>query len=214
MSDSEEEGQETTEESFGEWITSPQMLVSLSAVLLSLCGLFVSLYETSIMREEQYASVWPHVEIGPSLNENDYALAFLIQNTGVGPANIKAAHIKHNGEIIKNWREIVTRFTEDENYFTGSINLINGSVLPPRSDQESIYEFNADTSNVRKELFYKFRNQILEGNLNINICYCSVYDQCWTADMQNSLKRYRGEEALNKSELKVQNCKDFPVSGI
>jgi hypothetical protein len=214
MSESEEETQEATEESFGEWITSPQMLVSLSAVLLSLCGLFVSLYETSIMREEQYASVWPHVEIGPSVDGNDLSLAFRIQNTGVGPANIKAAYLEYNGEIINNWREIVERFTEDENYFTGSINLVNGSVLPPRSDQESIYAFDADTSSVQQELFYEMRNQVFEGNLNINICYCSVYDQCWTANMQNSLKRYRGEKALSKGDLKVQSCKDFPVSGI
>lgn len=212
MADSNEE--QKKEESFTEWITSPQMLVSLSAVLLSLCGLFVSLYETSIMREEQYASVWPHVEIGPSLNRNDHSLAFHIQSTGVGPAKIKAASIEYKGETINNWRELIDRFTEIENYFTGSINLLNGSVLPPRSNKESIYEFDADTSEVQKELFYKIRNQVLEGNLNINICYCSVYDQCWTADMQNSLKRYRGEKALSKSELKVENCKDFPTSGI
>lgn len=42
--------EENVEESFADWITSPQMLVGLSAILLSLCGLFVSIYEASLMR--------------------------------------------------------------------------------------------------------------------------------------------------------------------
>lgn len=84
--------------SFINWITGPEMLVGLSAVLLSVCGLVFSIYETSIMREEQYASVWPCVEIGPSFGGEDVKI--WIQNTGVGPAKVRSAAVQYDG-IVK-----------------------------------------------------------------------------------------------------------------
>jgi len=57
------------DESFTDWLLEPQTLIALSAVLLSVCGLFVSLYETSLMRQEQRASVWPRVSIGFTIND-------------------------------------------------------------------------------------------------------------------------------------------------
>lgn len=37
------EGDNRPDESFSEWIAEPQTMIGLSAVLLSLCGLFVSI---------------------------------------------------------------------------------------------------------------------------------------------------------------------------
>ncbi len=68
---------------FSEWIRSPQTMIALSAVLLSVCGLFISIYETSLIREQQLASVWPNVEVSPSINDGD--LKIFVQNTGIGP---------------------------------------------------------------------------------------------------------------------------------
>lgn len=37
---------------FSDWIRSPQTMIALSAVLLSVCGLFISIYETTLIREQ------------------------------------------------------------------------------------------------------------------------------------------------------------------
>ncbi len=39
--------------SFSQWILRPQTMIALSALLLSLCGLFISIYEASLIREAQ-----------------------------------------------------------------------------------------------------------------------------------------------------------------
>lgn len=50
--------------SFRSWVARPEVLVALAAVLLSLCGLFVAIYETTLIRQEQRASAWPSLMVG------------------------------------------------------------------------------------------------------------------------------------------------------
>ena len=45
-----------------------EMLVGISAVVIGVCALAVSLYETSLMREEQRAAVMPLLELSRSYN--------------------------------------------------------------------------------------------------------------------------------------------------
>ncbi len=55
--------QGTDQQPFSTWIMLPQTLIGLSAVLLSVCGLFIAIYEASLIRQAQRASVWPYVEV-------------------------------------------------------------------------------------------------------------------------------------------------------
>jgi hypothetical protein len=101
--------EENVEESFSDWISSPQMLVGLSAILLSLCGLFVSIYEASLMRQQQRASAWPHVEVGPSFSGRSVEL--VVRNTGVGPARIRAANVTHRDGVRSDWDTLLRSVT-------------------------------------------------------------------------------------------------------
>ncbi|MEM6337563.1 MAG: hypothetical protein AAF752_13415, partial [Bacteroidota bacterium] len=49
------------------WYQNAEMVVALSALVLSLCGISVALYEASLIRQAQRASVWPNIEVGASL---------------------------------------------------------------------------------------------------------------------------------------------------
>ncbi|MBU2677456.1 MAG: hypothetical protein KJP16_10250 [Gammaproteobacteria bacterium] len=49
----------------------PEMLVGISAVVIGLCALGVSFYETSLMRSEQRAAVVPILELGRSYNYSE-----------------------------------------------------------------------------------------------------------------------------------------------
>jgi hypothetical protein len=87
------------------------MLVSLSAVLLSVCGLFISIYETYLIREQQHASVRPNVEVTPSIRSK--TLKIFVQNTGIGPARIKSASILYQDEVKKNWPALLNSIEYD-----------------------------------------------------------------------------------------------------
>lgn len=157
--------------SFGEWVSRPQTMIGLGAVLLSLCGLFVSIYETSLERQEQRASVWPRVLVAPSLSGD--SVKVIVSNNGIGPAQVRAAAVEHNGEHVSGWREMMERHDIQGSVSTS---LLNERVLSPDSE---INAFSIEDST------RSLRRSILFGDLDITLCHCSVYEECWVTSMQN-----------------------------
>lgn len=70
---------------------SADRVVSLSAIFVSLGTLFVILYQTSLMREAQKASVMPYLKMGYTFNTEHQSL--VLSNNGLGPAKIEALRI-------------------------------------------------------------------------------------------------------------------------
>ncbi len=191
---------------------SPQMLVGLSALLLSVCGLFISIYEASLIRQAQRASVWPYVEVSASLRSSRIQLG--VQNTGVGPARIQAASVTYKGETKANWWDLILN---DLGANVDSVGFyqsaINGRVLPTNSEQEIFFRITKDSGPAARELFASLRREIIEGTIDVTVCYCSVYDECWISSVQNMLKRWRGVEPLSASQV-VDDCEAVKPSGI
>jgi len=204
--------EESVEESFADWISSPQMLVGLSAILLSVCGLFVSIYEASLMRQQQRASVWPHVQVGYSQGAGE--VTFAVRNTGVGPAHIRAAHVPHEDTVAADWsallQSVSTADTISADTIGYSVSLISGSVLPPQSEREDI--FSMEDGAGPTPLLWRLKEEVRENNLDVTVCYCSVYDQCWRTTLQNSLRVLRGEDPSRHRS--VDDCEGVAQSGI
>ena len=193
-------------------IASPEMLVALSAVLLSVCGLFVSIYETSLIRQAQRASVWPHVQIGVSLTQAGIELR--AQNTGVGPARIQASAVTYKGKTLEDWRDLIRSVAGKEaDSVKSTLSLINGRVLPIDSMKSVIFSVASDTGAVEREVVELLGRAILEGDVDVTTCYCSVYNECWTSSLQDMLNRARGVETPNAPH-EVDDCDSAKRSGI
>jgi hypothetical protein len=172
------------DESFTDWLLAPQTLIALSAVLLSICGLFVSLYETSLMRQEQRASVWPRVSIGFTIN--DTLVTFIAENAGVGPARVQSAEIRHNDSTMVNWSELMRRTSSGPLSVSSSLNLVNGRVMSP----EKRVEF-AKLDFRDEQQAAALAESVLDGTTDIRACYCSVYNECWVTSLQQRLSGMR-----------------------
>ncbi len=77
----------------GKHRVEPEMLVGISAIVIGVCALGVSLYETHLMREEQRSSVLPILELarsyyvdGRSDSTSEWRLELYVENVGIGPA--------------------------------------------------------------------------------------------------------------------------------
>jgi len=172
------------DESFTDWLLEPQTLIALSAVLLSVCGLFVSLYETSLMRQEQRASVWPRVSIGFTIN--DTLVTFIAENAGVGPARVQTAWARHGDSTMANWGELIIRTSAGPVSVNSSINLVNGRVMSPEKRIEfAILDFRDEQQAAL------LAASIFEGETDIRACYCSVYNECWVTSLQQRLSGMR-----------------------
>jgi hypothetical protein len=70
-------------------------LVAFSAILISVCTIGITLYQTKLMRESAHASVMPYLAI--SIRSNSDGVYLMLNNTGIGPALIDDVRIRHKG---------------------------------------------------------------------------------------------------------------------
>ena len=150
----------------------PELLIALMAVLISFSTLFVYLYQSSLMKTQQKMSVWPHITFGPSWG-NDH-LTINIINKGVGPAIIKQVSIEINNYQIDGIHELMSfvpdSLQSDFNYSS----IWPGQVIMSGENIQLFQNKNSET--------IKYLLGLMEGEkIKIEICYCSIYDDCWTS---------------------------------
>ncbi len=200
---------------FSTWIMRPQTLIGLSALLLSLCGLSIAIYEASLIRQAQRASVWPYVEVSASIHRDRISLR--VQNSGVGPARIRAAAVTYKGETQANWSDLIRSVVRDDTVRVRVKNLytsfINGRVFPPDSPQETIFRVVADSGVTSPAFITLLQDAIYDHRVDVAVCFCSVYEECWISNLQNMIRRTRGDAMPNESR-EVDDCDSMQRSGI
>jgi hypothetical protein len=74
-------------------------VLSLSAMIVGLGSLFIIVYQTALLREQQKASALPYLWLG--LQVNDERSYVFVRNTGVGPAMIEDVVLRYQGREIR-----------------------------------------------------------------------------------------------------------------
>lgn len=197
--------------SLGRWLSRPQTLIGLSALLLSVCGLFISIYEASLVRRQQRASAWPHLEVAPSLGDGRVKL--WIRNTGVGPARIHAAALTYDGETLPGWDALLRELSEDAGRIPTYRSQVSGRVFPADSQGEAFFAVEPESGEAARELVPILRREIETGRLDVEVCYCSVFEDCWIARLQDIVARSRVAEP-GVGSRQVESCAGADVSGI
>ena len=158
---------------------NPEMLVGVSAVLIGVCALFVSLYETKLMREEQRAAVMPMLELSRSFyfepdNEDTmdkWRLRLQTENVGIGPARIRDFRVTVDSEPKASWDEAMRALLNQDEPVTYGQSSINRRTVPP---ERMIVMFDLADRHLAPSIYKEFHRFDYEA------CYCSVFDECWT----------------------------------
>ena len=155
------------------------MLVGISAVIIGLCALGVSLYETSLMRSEQRAAVMPILELARSYSysEEDSSknrLSLIVQNVGIGPARVVDFRVTVDGEPVATWDAAFRALAGVEERVAYSMSTINGRTIPP---DKTITMFSLSDLEHLDTILGDFER------LDFMACYCSIFDECWTTKM-------------------------------
>jgi len=167
-----------TEESPRKKAIQPEMLVGLSAVFIGVCALVVSLYEASLMREEQRASVLPIIELARSHytkedSPDKWRLSLHAENVGIGPALIGDFRVTVDGKAHPTWRSAFTALLGDDVQLSYGQSTINGRTIPA---DRMITMFELSNTEIATDIMANF------DRLNFEACYCSVFDECWKTD--------------------------------
>lgn len=158
---------------------SPEMITALSAVIVGVCAILVSLYQAELMRNQQAAAVWPYVNIGMSSNMygEPPELMFLAANSGVGPAIVRWAELRLDGEPVTTWEGLSATLTDAETAARPrQIQTLNGRVIKAG---EHIIVFQPRDRALIEALFAASAERV-----DVLVCYCSIQDECWTTSFR------------------------------
>lgn len=154
-----------------------EKIVSMAAMFISICTLFTIIYQTTIFREQQYASVYPRLEIWNNGGRENYQ--FTIVNTGIGPAFIEDVRIIHADSVFQGDPARFASFymkTLGDSVRNMSYNYSNmptGRLIRPGQEVRMI---TIEDSRRATQFFRKlFGNQTAK----LEVVYSSVYGERW-----------------------------------
>jgi len=155
-------------------------LTSALALAVSIFALAIGAWQTRLMQSQARAAVWPHLSIGYTYNSNvdDNGFIWHVDNNGVGPARIESVTLTLDGKPVKHWRDALATLGFDREMRVSTTSL-RGEVIPPSLNRETAIEpirvNERGAAGVFKAAVPRFR---------MEVCYCSVYDDCWIAHWQ------------------------------
>jgi len=163
------------------WYQKGEMLIGLSALVVSLVAVGVGVYSAVTDRIYAKASVWPRLVVSTNVSTSDNSFSEIgvkISNKGTGPAIIKSLRVWSKDTEIKQWNDIV----EPHRKLLKSISLTTSELTNQviSADQTFVlFNLGSDSSDSIK----KYKEKIFPTKLEV--CYCSIYDECWKVDSEN-----------------------------
>src|SRR5690606_33228222 len=104
--------------------------------------------------------------------EQTYIFKYNVLNSGTGPAIIKYAKLRYGEEVIHDWKDLFARTNIKIDRASNS--FINGRVIPAGTTVDPIAIYSRESL-----------DEFVKGpdtKVSIEICYCSIYEQCWIVD--------------------------------
>jgi hypothetical protein len=151
---------------------SSELIVALAAIFVGVATLFVYIYQARIMQHQQYASVWPYIE-WVTYSSDTEGFFIQVENKGVGPAIIKSVKMKLNGKQLNDNQELFKAMIGIDD-FDYDQSTVEGRVIAAR---EIIKPFFIPDSVIAN----KFNAAWKKNKFSLEICYCSIYGECWTS---------------------------------
>jgi hypothetical protein len=166
------------------------MTVAFTALFLSVVSLGLAVVHGRTMEKMAEANArlvaansWPFLSYGAGWVTTNGVLKIHMQvsNTGVGPAKIESA------ELV--WKGVA--YDRDEEFLKACCGFDPTSGTPFDSNLvpyqvlragESI-RFLEFTQPANPPVFAALQRAALSRDLQVNICYCSIFDECWKSDL-------------------------------
>ena len=171
-----------------------EKLLGLSALFISLMTLIVFVYQTNLIRKQQYMTVYPHLDI---VNNNSGSLnyKYVLENRGVGPAFITSIEVS---DLNGNKYDDLVAYVEANLPAKDSIAYHYSDIGIGRliSANEKIYLFGLSDPQYLKNIGYppntveganKLRAILNSDSLRYKIIYESVYGESWTLSSESSI---------------------------
>ena len=142
--------------------------IAIASMALALASLWFSMYQGSAIRQHQRMSVRPWLWI--DFRFDDSGAGFALMRMGTGPARIQSFEVFVDGKPQSDWTAAMSALglPEDSDYHFSV--PIPGILYMPGSDLTLFWVKHGPAAVLMMERF---------ARLDIVVCYCSLYDECW-----------------------------------
>ena len=151
---------------------SAEHILSLCALITAVIAVWVAVAEQQANREYQRLSVEPYLELS-NTNRNGYER--VLTNTGLGPARIQSVKVTFKDKPALSWLEITNEIIEKSGEKEPIGSITYSSLWRGRQIQAG------ESTSLLHVKDRKFINLLQKSipKANMEICYCSMYKDCW-----------------------------------
>ena len=145
-----------------------QHWTALTAIVISVCALVLSIDSARQDREHKRLSVRPVISI--SFSYTDDGAGFRARNVGLGPAIVKWFTVYVDDIPRSSWTDVRAALGMTDTDFRFGL-----------FHQEMIYQPDSQSATVFWYTNRESAQQLIANRRRIRteICYCSLYDECW-----------------------------------
>ncbi len=158
-----------------------EILIGISAMIISLSTLVVFIYQTNLMRKQQYKSVYPYLGV-THMNSNSINYAYVIKNKGIGPAFITDIDITDStGQSYNSLLEYTkSNLSKKDSIPLRYTDLFVGDLIQEKEEIALIKQSDKTLALKTIARANKLRKALDSDNLKLAITYESIYGESWT----------------------------------
>jgi hypothetical protein len=177
------------------------LTLALCAVLISIASFYATYLQANAAEKQVKAMTLPllQYETG-NVDAQSYqpVIAFTINNNGVGPALIKTINYQYNGKSSSNFFDFLKdccfeEVKEFESRSNKTLDLSLGGYVTSSTEnvilstQGQLDFYKLYKGEVSEALWQKLN--IERGNLSLELCYCSLLEDCYTTKGRGSIQQ-------------------------
>jgi hypothetical protein len=155
-----------------------ELSVAITAVIASAASLYIARQQTNVMHRQLAASIWPAMQYSTSnLRAGEPVITMSLENVGVGPARIHEFRLLHEGRAIDDLTQFIAECCAPADAPVRTITSFVEGRIVPAGQRVDFLTLPADPA--QPGIYERFDR--VRGQVEIELCYCSVLEECWTA---------------------------------
>lgn len=162
-------------------------LIGISALIISLSTLGVFVYQTNLIRKQQYMAVYPHLNL-TNYYSSSLNYKYVLENEGVGPAFLRSLRIKElNGTTYESLLEYLNHKIQDrDSIWIHYSDLYEGMLIQAEEEvvlfglSDSEYQESKGRPENTVEGASKLWDFLNSDSLEVELMYESIYGEQWT----------------------------------
>ncbi|MEP3207852.1 MAG: hypothetical protein ABJN95_01605 [Maribacter sp.] len=158
---------------------TPDRIVTIFAISISLFTLIVFARQTSIIEKQSRLSVMPYLNMETGYNPEEDFITLTLNNYGVGPAVIEEMKIFFAGKTYEmDFAEFLLNdaFQSDSVAVLASASIDKGLAIPAGAERMAVKFGGSGDRYIKTE---KFLRKLERNEFDYEIIYSSIYDDRW-----------------------------------